>query len=104
MNEMLQAGIYLNSVLPLMEDLVQYDRESAAAIKDQNLVLQLEVRGGPVAHLDIRGGMIRHTSGPHPRPDVHAGVPVLRDRVGSCSAEQRSAAQHEPPAGTLARG
>lgn len=70
MNEMLQASIYLKAILPLMEDLVQYDQQSAAAVKGRSLVLQFEVQGGPVAHLEIRGGQVHHGLGPHPRPDV----------------------------------
>ncbi len=70
MNALLQSCIYLKAVLPLMEDLVAYDEEAAAAIAGENLVLQFEVKGGPIAHLDIGGGKIRHGIGPHPRPDV----------------------------------
>jgi hypothetical protein len=83
MNEMLQAGIYLKAILPLMEDLVQYDQESAAAIQGRNLVLQFEVKRGPVAHLEIRGGRVRHNTGPHPRPDVRLSFksPELLNRL-----------------------
>jgi hypothetical protein len=83
MNEMLQASIYLKAILPLMEDLVQYDQESAAAIQGRNLVLQFEVQGGPVAHLEIRDGKVRHRTGRHPRPDVRLAfkTPGLLNRL-----------------------
>jgi hypothetical protein len=69
-DEMLQASIYLKGILPLMEDLVEYDQEAATAVAGENLVLQLEVRDGPVAHLEIGEGKVRHGVGRHPRPDV----------------------------------
>ncbi len=70
MDEMLQASIYLKGILPLMEDLVAYDQQAAAAVAGEDLVLQFEVKGGPVAHLEIRAGNARHGTGRHPRPDV----------------------------------
>lgn len=83
MDHRLQAGIYLKAVLPLMQDLVRYDPDSAAAIKDTRLVLQFEVRGGPVAHLEVCDGNIRHRPGPHPRPDVRLTfkTPQLLNRL-----------------------
>jgi hypothetical protein len=68
--EMLRAWIYLNGILPLFEDLVAFDQEAAAAIAGQNLVVQFEVRHGPVAHLDIDDGEIRYGTGRDSRPDV----------------------------------
>lgn len=67
---MLQASIYLKGILPLMEDLVEYDPEASAAIAGESLVLQFEVKGGPVAHLEIDQGQVRHGTGRHPHPDV----------------------------------
>jgi len=68
--EMLRAWIYVTGVLPLFEDLVRYDGETQAAIAGRKLVVQFEVRHGPVAHLDIDAGAIRYGPGSHPRPDV----------------------------------
>ena len=68
--ETLRAWIYLNGILPLFEDLVEFDQEAAAAIAGQSLLVQFEVRRGPVAHLDISDGAIRYGSGHHSRPDV----------------------------------
>lgn len=68
--ELLRSWIYLTGILPLFEDLVLYDEQARAAIAGQHLVVQFEVRHGPVAHLDIEDGRIRYGSGPHPRPDV----------------------------------
>jgi hypothetical protein len=67
---MLRAWIYLTGVLPLFEDLVLYDEQSRTAIAGRSLVVQFEVRHGPMAHLAIDAGTIRYGSGSHPRPDV----------------------------------
>ena len=40
MDEMLRASVYLKGILPLMEDLVEYDQAAADAIAGENLVLQ----------------------------------------------------------------
>jgi len=69
-NATLKAGIYLNGILPLMEDLVSYDPTAAAAIKGRQLILQFEVKNGPAAHLIIRDQTIRHGTGKHPLPNV----------------------------------
>jgi hypothetical protein len=68
--ETLRAWIYLYGILPLFEDLVEFDEEAAAAIAGQNLIVQFEVRHGPVAHLDIGEGAIRYAPGSHSKPDV----------------------------------
>ncbi len=68
--EMLRAWIYLTGVLPLFEDLVLYDKLAGAAIAGRSLVVQFEVRHGPMAHLDIDADTIRYGPGSHPRPDV----------------------------------
>ncbi len=70
MNEMLKAGIYLKGILPLMEDLVAFDRKAAQVIYGKRLIVQFEVKNGPSAHLIIRGGAIRHGTGKHPMPNV----------------------------------
>lgn len=70
MNEMLRASVYLKGILPLMEDLVVYDPEAAAAIAGESLVLQFEIKDGPAVHLEVGSGKIRHGSGLHPRPDI----------------------------------
>jgi glutamate-1-semialdehyde 2,1-aminomutase len=70
MDQMLQASVYLKAILALMEDLVEYDQVAAEAIAGQALILQLEVKGGRVAHLEIHEGKILHGIGRHPRPDV----------------------------------
>ncbi|MGD2207341.1 MAG: aminotransferase class III-fold pyridoxal phosphate-dependent enzyme [Anaerolineae bacterium] len=70
MNDMVRASTYLKGILPLMEDLVEYDQAAAAAIAGQDLVLQFEVKDGPIGHLEIREGKIRHGVGRHPHPDV----------------------------------
>lgn len=68
--EMLRAWIYVDGILPLFEDLAEFDEEAAAAIAGQKLIVQFEVRRGPVARLDISDGVIRHGIGPHAQPDV----------------------------------
>lgn len=69
MNPRLEASIYLKGVLPLMGELVQDDRQAADAIAGQRLVIQFEVKHGPVVHLDPCEGRILHGTGPHPDPD-----------------------------------
>jgi hypothetical protein len=80
---MLQASIYLKGILPLMEHVVRYDREAAAIIAGEELVLQFEVRDGPIAHLEITGDKVRHGVGRHPRPDVRLTfrTPELLNRL-----------------------
>lgn len=68
--ETLRAWINLHGILPLFEDLVAFDQEAAAAISGQSLVVQFEVRNGPVAYLDIDDGGIQYGSGSHSRPNV----------------------------------
>lgn len=68
--EMLRAWIYLEGILPLFEDLAVFDEEAAAAIAGQSVIVQFEVRRGPVAHLDTGDGAIRYGSGSHAKPDV----------------------------------
>jgi hypothetical protein len=82
-SEMLQASIYLKGILPLMEDLVQFDPDAAAAIAGQSLVLQFEVRDGPVAHLCIDQGQISHGTGRHASPDIRLffRTPQLLNRL-----------------------
>jgi hypothetical protein len=70
MSEMVQASIYLHGVLPLMEDLVEYDPPAARAIANQRLVIQFEVRDGPAAHLEILEGRMRHGTGRHNHPHI----------------------------------
>jgi len=67
---MLKAGIYLNGILPLMEDLVAFDATAAAAITGKRLILQFEIKNGPAAHLIIRDQAIHHGSGKHPLPNM----------------------------------
>ncbi len=83
MDEMLQASVYLKAILALMQDLVEVDQIAAAAIAGQNLVLQFEVKAGPVAHLEIGEGKIRHGTGRHSRPDVRLTfkTPALLNRM-----------------------
>jgi len=66
---MVRAWIYVSAILSLFENLVRYDAEAKEAIEGRRLVVQFEVRSGPVAHL-IADGEITHEPGPHPDPDV----------------------------------
>lgn len=67
---MVRAWIYVSAILSLFENLVRYDAEAKKGIEGRRLVVQFEVKNGPVAHLDIAEGEITHESGPHPDPDV----------------------------------
>lgn len=69
-SEMVRAWIYLSAILSLFENLVRYDAEARKAIEGRRLVVQFEVRNGPVAHLDIAEDEITHEPGLHPDPDV----------------------------------
>ncbi|MCU0597796.1 MAG: hypothetical protein MUE70_00880 [Desulfobacterales bacterium] len=70
MDEILRASLFLKAVLPLMEDLVDFDTIAASAISDKRLILQFEVKNGPSSHLRIEGGKIRHGIGMHQSPDI----------------------------------
>jgi hypothetical protein len=68
--EMLRAWIHLSAILVLLETLVDRDDEAKKAIEDRDLVVQFEVKDGPVAHLDIADGEITYGSGAHSDPDI----------------------------------
>ncbi len=76
MDQTLQASIFLNGVLPLMENLVDYDQEAADAIAGKNLVLQFDVKHGPAAYLEMKDSAIRHGVGIHPHPDLWLTFPT----------------------------
>ena len=80
---MILSSIYLKSILPLMEDLVAYDQQAAGAIAGQRIIVQFEVKDGPVAHLVVREGTIRHATGTHRRPNVRLTfkTPELLNRM-----------------------
>jgi hypothetical protein len=67
---MLRAWIHLSAILVLFETLVDRDNEAKKAVEGRELVVQLEVKDGPVAHLDIAGGEITHATGAHSDPDI----------------------------------
>lgn len=75
-DQTLQASIFLNGVLPLMENLVDYDQEAADTIAGKNLVLQFDVKHGPAAYLEMKNSAIRHGVGIHPRPDLWLTFPT----------------------------
>ena len=89
MNEMLKASVYLKGILPLMEDLVLYDQVAAAAIAGERLILQFEVKDGPIAHLAMSEGAVRHGVGRHPNPDVRLTSCALGKKMDE--AEKRAA-------------
>lgn len=68
--EMVRAWIQLSAILPLFEKLVSYDDEARKAIDGKNLVVQFEVKDGPVAHLGLAGGEITYGLGAHSGPDI----------------------------------
>lgn len=67
---MVRAWIQLSAILPLFENLVGYDGEAREAIKGKNLVVQFEVKDGPVAHLSLADGEITCGLGAHSGPDI----------------------------------
>jgi hypothetical protein len=83
MDEMLLASIYLKGVLPLMEDLVEFDPAAAAAVSGKRLILQFEVSKGPSAYLKIENSRIRHGVGRHPTADIRLYFknPTLLNRM-----------------------
>jgi len=83
MDDMLLASIYLKGILPLMEDLVEFDPIAASAISGKRLILQFEVKNGPSAHIRIEGNEIRHGTGKHPTPSVRLTfkTPELLNRM-----------------------
>jgi len=83
MHDMLRASIYLKAILPLMEDLVEFDPEAAGAIEGKSIILQFEVKHGPSAYLGIRNRTIRHGIGKHPLPTIRLvfKTPELLNRM-----------------------
>lgn len=67
---MLRARIYLHGVLPLLESVVVFDRTAARRIAGRSIVIQFEVKKGPVAHLVVDFGRIAHGAGAHDHPDI----------------------------------
>jgi hypothetical protein len=68
--EMLRAWIHLSAILVLLETLVDRDTEAKKAIEGRELVVQFEVKDGPVAHLDIAAGEITYGLRAHSDPDI----------------------------------
>lgn len=68
--EVVRSWVNVTAILSLFENLVRYDTEARTAVEGRGLVVQFEVRDGPIAHLDIADGEIAHEPGPHPDPDV----------------------------------
>jgi putative sterol carrier protein len=72
----LQASIFLKAILPLMENLVEYDQEAAAAIEGENLTVQFDIKNGPAAYLIVEDGAVTHGIGKHPKPDLWLTFPT----------------------------
>jgi len=66
----LQASIFLKAIMPLMENLVEYDQEAAAAIAGEKLTVQFDIKDGPAAYLTVEDGTIKHGIGKHGKPDL----------------------------------
>lgn len=66
----------LEALLTLLQTLVDGDEQARAIVADQRRTLQIELRSGPVVHLEIDRGRIRHGLGPHPRPSVRLEYPT----------------------------
>lgn len=76
MDATLQASIFLKAVMPLMENLVEYDQEAAAAIEGENLTVQFDIKDGPAAYLTIENGTVTHGIGKHVKPDLWLTFPT----------------------------
>jgi hypothetical protein len=72
----LQASIFLKAIMPLMENLVEYDQEAADAIAGENLTVQFDIKDGPAAYLTVEDGAIRHGIGKHAKPDLWLTFPT----------------------------
>jgi hypothetical protein len=57
--EIILANIYLHSILPLLEDIVEVDKEAQNLIKDWNCSIQFDVSGGPKASLIFKDGKLK---------------------------------------------
>jgi len=81
----LQASIFLKALLPLMENLVEYDQEAAAAIEGEKLTVQFDIKDGPAAYLTVEDGTVTHGVGKHEKPDLWLTFPTA-DRFNNMIA------------------
>jgi hypothetical protein len=74
-----RAAVNLEALLALLETLVDGDAEARAAIAKDRVTVQMGLRGGPVVHLEIDRGAVRHGVGPRRDAAVRLEYPTARE-------------------------
>jgi putative sterol carrier protein len=69
-DELIKAHLNLYAVLRNLEDIVEYDLETASLVKDWDVSLQFSVLNGPRACIEFRGGVCRVGRGKYKKPSV----------------------------------
>ncbi|MCP4129991.1 MAG: hypothetical protein GY754_03135 [bacterium] len=68
--DLIKANLNLHAVLKSMEDLVKFDPETAALVKDWNISIQFIVKGGPKVCVEFKNGECRVIKGKYKSPKV----------------------------------
>jgi hypothetical protein len=73
--ELIKSYIYLNAVLPQMEEIVAFDSEAQQIVKGWNCSLQMHVSGGPGVCLTFKNGKCEAKLGTVPLPSIAMWFP-----------------------------
>lgn len=57
-NDLILSHIYLTGVIPLLEEIVQFDKEAQEMVKNWNCSIQFDVSGGPKSTLIFKNGKL----------------------------------------------
>ncbi|GFP32844.1 hypothetical protein HKBW3S42_01151 [Candidatus Hakubella thermalkaliphila] len=83
--ELMRASIFLSSILPLLEVMVEEDEKLKNMIKNWNYVVQLEVKGEDLAtYFIFSDGKLKVVSGHHSNPTISLifkDVPQLNESI-----------------------
>jgi hypothetical protein len=69
-DELIKAHLNLYAVLRNLEDIVEYDRETASLVMDWDVSVQFSVFNGPRAYIEFRGGVCTVGRGRYEDPSV----------------------------------
>lgn len=73
--ELIKSYIYLNAVLPQLEEIVAFDSEAQQIVKGWNCSLQMHVSGGPGVCLKFKNGKCKAKLGTVPLPTIAMWFP-----------------------------